>query len=258
MYQAPPPRKRPDREHSHKDLTLHVRRGDIYFFTAISAGTSGKINTVAYCPTDDATLCDCYAAEYGRACWHTRHVKTAWLVLMTRKELAGYGNAELGRMEREAAMLLNAGIDAEKNAAIQAAVADEWADRLLRFVRPGPEPTTPATPAALAITPRDALAPTGTEGYRREPPPPSSWRGGTNIDANVCGIVACASCGHHGLDYAPFFRAAPRSYRAFGLPGLRPRHQVLTYCSRRRSTAADTGRARPAAARRPRPSPHRR
>ena len=217
MNPIPLPRRQKDTEHTHRDLTPTVRRGDIFFFTAASASTPGKVNTIAYCPTDDTTLCDCYAAEYGRPCWHIRHVKTAWLVRMARKELATLDNQALGRVERETTALLRAGIDAEKNAAIHAAVAEEWADRLLRFLVPDPEPTPPATPAAKRVTPLHALAPTGTEGYRPEPPPLASWRGGTNIDADVCGKVACESCGHQGLDYAPYFRPEPRSYRAFAV-----------------------------------------
>jgi len=217
MNPLPRPLHQQDTAHTHRDLTPTVRRGDLFFFTAPSASTTGKVNTIVYCPTDDTTLCDCYAAEYGRSCWHARHVKTAWLVRMTRKELAGYDNRELGRVEREAAAMLQAGIDAEKNAAIHAAVAEEWADRLLHFVRPEPEPTPPATPAARRIVPLHALAPTGTEGYRPEPPPSASWLGGANIDADVCGKVACASCGHQGLNYAPYFRPEPRSYRALAV-----------------------------------------
>ena len=206
---------------SYADLTPTVRRGDIYYFTAASLSTPGKVNTVAYCPTDNSTHCDCYAAEYGRPCWHVRHVRTAWIVRLTRKEIAALDNSDLGILEREIAGRLAAGHDAEMNAAVYAAIGDEWADRLLRFptARPEPEPP-PAAPAVRPITPLHALAPTGTEGYRPVAPPASSWPGGRNIDAAVCRTTRCDRCGQRGLTYTPFFRAAPRSYRAFAVcPG---------------------------------------
>src|SRR6478735_8239421 len=74
-YTPPPVR-------SYADLTPKVMRGDLFFFTAPSLSASGKTNTVAYCPTDDTSHCDCFAAEFGRPCWHTRHVRMAWLVRM--------------------------------------------------------------------------------------------------------------------------------------------------------------------------------
>jgi len=77
-----------------------VRRGDLFFFRAGSLSVAGKVNTVAYCPADDTSHCDCFAAEFGRACWHTRHVRMAWLVRMARNEIKHYSNEELGRAAR--------------------------------------------------------------------------------------------------------------------------------------------------------------
>jgi hypothetical protein len=214
-YTPPPVR-------SYADLTPTVKRGDIFFFTAPSLSVSGKVNTVAYCPTDDTGHCDCFAAEYGRPCWHTRHVRMAWLVRLARNEIKHYSNEELGRAEREAAAMLRAGIDAERFQAVYNAVGDEWAARLLRL--PGgehePDPPTPAAPGLLLLPPAvplHELAPTGTEGYRPAPPSARSWPGGANTDAEVCSEARCGRCGREGLDDPPYIRDEPRSYRAFAV-----------------------------------------
>jgi hypothetical protein len=224
-YRRKPAEKRPYTPppvRSYAALTPKVKRGDIFFFTAPSLRVPGKVNTVAYCPTDDTSHCDCFAAEYVRACWHVRHVRMAWLVRMARNAIRDYSNEELGRVEREAAAMLKAGIDAERFQAVYSAVGDEWAARLVRFPAPDgePDPTPPAAPALVALpraVPLHELASTGTEGYRPAPPPARSWPGGANTDVGVCRDASCERCGHRGLEYRPYFRQEPRSYRAFAV-----------------------------------------
>jgi hypothetical protein len=181
---------------------------------------SGKVNTVANSPTDDTSHGDCFAAEYGRARWHTRHVRMAWLVRLARNTIRDDANEELGRVEREAAAMLKAGIDAVRFQAVYNAVGDEWATRLVRF--PGTDgeldPPPPAAPSLAALPPAvplHELAPTGTEGDRPAPPPARSWLGGANVDEEAYREAHCGRCGHRGLDYHPYVREEPRSYRAF-------------------------------------------
>lgn len=209
--------RKPQLVRSYADLTPTTRRGDWYRFTAPSLSTPGKINTVRYNPTTDAVVCDCYAGEAGRTCWHARHVRTAWLVRMARRDLAPLSNADLGKVEREVAARLAARTDPELDAALYAAIGDEWAARLLHFPQPDPDPEPPTAPAARAVVPLRELAPTGTEGYRPGAPPATAWVDAERIDAGVCREAHCASCGRRGLDYAPYFRAEPRSYRAFAV-----------------------------------------
>ena len=38
---------------------------------------------------------------------------------------------------------------------------------------------------------------------------------GGAIDAEVCYTSTCEKCGHKGMEYHPFVRDEPRSYRAF-------------------------------------------
>ena len=41
--------------------------------------------------------------------------------------------------------------------------------------------------------------------------------GAATIDAQVCRDSACSACGRRGLEFRPFWRPVPRSYRAFAL-----------------------------------------
>lgn len=51
------------------------------------------------------------------------------------------------------------------------------------------------------------------EGYRQGVP-----RGGpvdaAGIDGSICAESKCEECGHQGMDYKPFIRDEPYSYRA--------------------------------------------
>ena len=53
-------------------------------------------------------------------------------------------------------------------------------------------------------------------GYRQGSP-----RGGlvdaASIDSEVCAETECENCGHKGMEYKPFMREEPRSYRAFAV-----------------------------------------
>ena len=40
---------------------------------------------------------------------------------------------------------------------------------------------------------------------------------GASIDAQICSEVKCDRCGHQGMEYHPFVRDEPRSYRAFAV-----------------------------------------
>ena len=40
---------------------------------------------------------------------------------------------------------------------------------------------------------------------------------GAGIDADVCNKAKCESCGHQGMEYHPFIKDEPRSYRAFAI-----------------------------------------
>lgn len=204
---------------SYADLTPTVKRGAWFLFTAPSLSTPGKVNTVRYNPSTDTTACDCYASEAGRDCWHRRHVRKAWLVRMARKDLAGLTNAELGKLEREVAARVAAGVEPVVDSALYDAIGDEWAGRLIRFPAPAtpPEPEPPTPAARSRPTPLHALAPTGTEGYRAVPPPAGGLVDAEAIDASVCREATCGNCGRRGLDYRPYFRTEPRSYRAFAV-----------------------------------------
>ena len=50
------------------------------------------------------------------------------------------------------------------------------------------------------------------QGYVQAPPP--NYEAAT-IDREVCRESTCDVCGHTGLDYVPYIRKSPFSYRAF-------------------------------------------
>jgi hypothetical protein len=53
-------------------------------------------------------------------------------------------------------------------------------------------------------------------GYTRGFPPRRAGQlDGEAIDIEVCTTSQCGYCGRHGLTCRPYFRAHPRSYRAF-------------------------------------------
>ncbi len=53
-------------------------------------------------------------------------------------------------------------------------------------------------------------------GYRQGTP---NWGliDGASIDLEVCAESECKKCEHKGMDYKPFVRDNPRSYRAFAV-----------------------------------------
>lgn len=51
-------------------------------------------------------------------------------------------------------------------------------------------------------------------GYRVGRPTPGMIDG-ASIDAEICTESKCKNCGHQGMEYHPFVRDEPRSYRAF-------------------------------------------
>jgi len=52
------------------------------------------------------------------------------------------------------------------------------------------------------------------EGYRQEAPPPG-FIDAAFIDGSICAESKCNNCGHQGMDFKPFLRDEPYSYRAF-------------------------------------------
>lgn len=57
-------------------------------------------------------------------------------------------------------------------------------------------------------------------GYRiGTPPRPTGGLSvdGAAIDARVCAESKCENCGHQGMEYHPFVRDDPHSYRAFAV-----------------------------------------
>lgn len=72
---------------------------NIVHFTAASAHNASRVNTVAYDVLTGEALCDCKAAENGRACWHVKTVAAAWanhpemikVAPLADDELLGYG-----------------------------------------------------------------------------------------------------------------------------------------------------------------------
>ena len=60
----------------------------------------------------------------------------------------------------------------------------------------------------------------GLSGYRRgRPPRPTGGLSvdGGSIDAEVCADSTCENCRHKGMEYHPFVKDEPRSYRAFAV-----------------------------------------
>ncbi|GAJ15936.1 unnamed protein product [marine sediment metagenome] len=54
------------------------------------------------------------------------------------------------------------------------------------------------------------------EGYRQGAPPPG-FIDAAAIDGSICSESKCDNCGHQGMDYKPFLRDNPHSYRAFAV-----------------------------------------
>ena len=90
--------------HAPEALSFSHRAGEVYFFTAPSASVPGKVNTVAYDPTDRSTHCDCFAGERGLyECWHAHHAEGAWLLNLCRQLAGRLSDAELELAGKEAA-----------------------------------------------------------------------------------------------------------------------------------------------------------
>ncbi len=70
---------------------------------------------------------------------------------------------------------------------------------------------------AGAITRLAHIAPEYHEGYRPSAPPATGWVDGEGIDRGICEAAHCERCRHRGLEYHPYFRREPRSYRAFAV-----------------------------------------
>lgn len=64
------------------------------------------------------------------------------------------------------------------------------------------------------------------QGYRMGRP---TWGliDGARIDAQCCAEAECQNCGHKGMDYYPFVRDNPQSYRAFAVcPECRDTYEI--------------------------------
>jgi hypothetical protein len=96
--------------HSPSELTL-IGADDatgIVTFTAPSASTPGKVNTVALDTATGAILCDCTGAECGRACWHADLVGAAWAASPAMRDVRWLTADQLARYGRKlAAMAAN-------------------------------------------------------------------------------------------------------------------------------------------------------
>ena len=142
--------------HRPEELAFSHRAGEVYHFTAPSASVPGKVNTVAYDPTDRSTHCDCFAGERGLyECWHAHHAEGAWLLHLCRQLARQLGDEELTVAGKEAAARVEtAGWFWAAHAPIDApmlqACREEWRRRHGRGrSRPDDEPEPP--PAALAV-----------------------------------------------------------------------------------------------------------
>ena len=54
------------------------------------------------------------------------------------------------------------------------------------------------------------------EGYKQGAPR-SGLIDAASIDGSICAGSKCERCGHEGMDYKPFIRDDPYSYRAFAV-----------------------------------------
>ncbi len=143
--------------HSPEELTFSHRAGEVYFFTAPSASVPGKVNTVAYDPTDRSTHCDCFAGERGLyECWHAHHAEGAWLLHLCRQLARQLEDEDLTIAGKEAAARVEtAGWFWAAHSPIDApmlqACREEWRRRHRRKRdQPDDEPDPPpAAPAAV-------------------------------------------------------------------------------------------------------------
>ena len=162
-HQASParPRRAPAwTNHCPEELAFSHRAGEVYFFTAPSASVRGKVNTVAYDPTERSAHCDCFAGERGLyECWHAHHAEGAWLLHLCRQLADRLSDEELEVAGKEAAARVEtaswfwAAYSPIDRPMLQAC-REEWRKRHRRRKaddRPDddPEPTPPAGPAAI-------------------------------------------------------------------------------------------------------------
>ena len=54
------------------------------------------------------------------------------------------------------------------------------------------------------------------KGYRKGRPCVGSIDG-ASIDAEICADSKCSKCGHDGMEYHPYIKNEPYSYRAFAV-----------------------------------------
>ena len=144
--------------HRPEELAFSHRAGEVYFFTAPSASVPGKVNTVAYDPTDRSAHCDCFAGERGLyECWHAHHAEGAWLLNLCRQLARQLGDEELTVAGKEAAARVEtAGWFWAVHSAIDQpmlqACREEWRRRQRRKRgRPDDEPEPPPAAPAVAL-----------------------------------------------------------------------------------------------------------
>ena len=144
--------------HTPEELAFSHRAGEVYFFTAPSASVPGKVNTVAYDPTDRSAHCDCFAGERGLyECWHAHHAEGAWLLNLCRQLACQLGDEELTVAGKEAAARVEtAGWFWAAHSPIDApmlqACREEWRRRQrARRGRPDDEPEPPPAAPAVAL-----------------------------------------------------------------------------------------------------------
>lgn len=77
-------------QHSPAELTFAdaCDLTNIVHFTAPSASTESKVNTVGLDVLTGEAFCSCRAAECGRACWHVAHVAAAWESTAAMREVS--------------------------------------------------------------------------------------------------------------------------------------------------------------------------
>jgi hypothetical protein len=81
-------------------------RTNIVHFTAASASTPGKVNSVGLDVLTGETHCSCRAAETGHACWHQRLVSAAWESSPAMQEVRWLNDDRLARYGRKAANMI--------------------------------------------------------------------------------------------------------------------------------------------------------
>jgi len=95
--------------HSADELAFSRQDGDVSYFTAPSASTPGKLNTVAYDATTREALCDCQHTPRPKrdgtvsVCWHAHHAEAAHLLHLCRAVAAGLDDAALVLAGKQAA-----------------------------------------------------------------------------------------------------------------------------------------------------------